>query len=121
MKRSPFDEPPRKPIGLTLHAAHVDLPLSDRLKVRIGRAIGNALTSPQRSMETLRRTVLLVASELRAQGFTDEGITARITLLMQSVALERGCDATSLVSGKPRWEELTERVVEWIAVAGDRG
>jgi hypothetical protein len=32
------------------------------------------------------------------------------------IALEGGLDADSIVPGKPRWQELSERVSEWIVV-----
>jgi hypothetical protein len=103
-------------IGLRRHARDVDLPLDTRLKGRLGRAITNALVNPGRCGPTLRRTIRIVSSALRAQGFTEEGITARLCLLVHVVALNDGIDATSVVTGKPRWQELAERVSEWVTL-----
>jgi hypothetical protein len=106
---------PRERIALRRRAAEINLPVSDRLRMRVGRALENALKTPRQSTPGLRRAIVLVAQELRAQGFTEEGIAARVAMLVQSVALARGLDTRSLVTGQSRSQELTERVVEWIA------
>jgi len=104
------------PIGERRHARHVDLPIDGRLKTRLGRAITNSLIKPSSALPTLRHAVQSASVALRAQGFTDATIAAKLALLIQSLALEGGLDADSIVSGKPRWQELSERVAEWIAV-----
>ena len=106
-------------IGERRHGHRVDLPLDGRLRMRLGRAITNSLVNPSRSNPTLRRTIVAVGSALRAQGFTEEGIRARLALLIQSIALDRGLNAGSIVSGRPRWQELSDRVGEWIANDAD--
>src|SRR4051794_25927255 len=90
------------PIGERRHARFVDLPLSARMKNRLGRAIENELLSSSSASTTLRRTMRDVASALRALGFTENDIRDGLALQIQTVALERGLDADSLVSRKPR-------------------
>ena len=108
-------------IGVRIRASEVDLPLSDRSKVRIGRAVANALANQQRSMLTLRRAVDLVPRQRGTQGFTEEAVIARVTLVVQTMAFARGRTERSLISGKARWQELNEYVTEWIALARPQG
>ena len=99
-------------------AVAITVPLSSRLKWRLVLAITNALLRPTRSMPVLRRTVLVAVGELRAAGMADDRIRETFAALIEDVARERAIDATSLVSGAPRWTELVARVNEWISVAG---
>jgi hypothetical protein len=93
-------------------------PLPQRLKWRLVLAVTNALTRPTRSMPVLRRTVLAAVADLRASHFNEAQIREVFARLIEDVARERDLDATSIVSGIPRWAELVARVNEWIAVAG---
>ena len=103
------------PIAEKRHARLVDLPLEARLRTRLGRAITSALIKPGRSFPALRRTVNAAADALRAQGFTEEGISARLAHVVQSIALDAGLDAASVMSGKSRWEELADHVRQWVS------
>lgn len=97
------------------HARHVDLPLPNRLRARIGRAVAKALVDPVKSMPTLRRAVREAHAQLLAQGFTEAGIQARLSLLVQAIALDGGLDERSVVTRRPRWQELSDRIAQWIA------
>jgi len=102
-------------IGARRHGRLVDLPVDARLKARLGRAVTNALmTTSGRSTPPLRRAVDAVVDAMRVQGFTDEGIRARLAMLIQAIALDGGLDAGSILSGRPRWQELSDRVAEWV-------
>jgi hypothetical protein len=66
----------------------------------------------------LRTVVTILTQELRAQGFTDDQIRLRLAELVQTIALGRGFGENSLVSGKPRWQHLSDRIVEWVTIDG---
>jgi len=106
-------------LGLRRYGRIVALPLSPRLKVRLGRAIVNALTNPQRCLPTLRRTTLVVVQTLRSQSPADDAITAQLRCLVEEIALSRGLSVASLLSGRPRWVDLADQVASWIANAGE--
>lgn len=105
-----------EPIGLRRYGRIVDLPLSTREKVRLGRAIVKALSSPQRSMATLRKTVLSLVAPLRACGWGDAEIVERLSMLVEDAALAYGLTTTSVLTGRPRWTDLCERIGEWVAL-----
>lgn len=106
-------------MGLRRYRRIVALPLSPRLKVRLGRAIVNALTNPQRCLPTLQRTTLVVLQTLRSQSLADDAITAQLRSLIEEIALSRGLSVGSLLSGRPRWVDLADQVATWIANAGE--
>jgi hypothetical protein len=99
-------------------ALGISVPLSQRLKWRLVLAITNALLRPTRSMAVLRRTVLVAVAQLRRAGVDDDQIRAALATLVEDVARERAIDASSLLTGAPRWVELIARVDEWISIAG---
>jgi len=91
-------------------------PLAPRTKVRLVRAVARALTQPSRALPTLRGTILGAAAELRLCSFTNERIHAIFATVIEDVARAHAFDATSLLSGKPRWIELSLRVNEWVDI-----
>lgn len=101
------------PMGARRFAAEIDAPLAPRLKVRLQRAITATLLNPTRGAPTLRRTALVVTTQLHACGFSDERIRALFAKLIEEVAYLRSLHGTSIVSGQPRWTEVLGRVYEW--------
>jgi hypothetical protein len=90
-------------------------PFSTRLKTRLERAVAQAILNPSRALPTLRRAVGSATVELRRQQFTDAQIEALFTHLIEDVARARSLDSMSVVSQRPRWEDLTTKVVGWAA------
>jgi hypothetical protein len=90
-------------------------PLNTRLKSRLERAVAHAIRNPSRALPTLRRAVITATAELRVAAFTDDQIRALFARLIEDVARERALDTTSILSGHPRWMDLTTRVLDWTA------
>jgi hypothetical protein len=61
--------------------------------------------------------VIAATQELRHHEFDDDRIHALFARLIEDVARSRSLDSTSIVSGHPRWVDLTERVNEWTKLA----
>lgn len=101
------------PMGTRRYALAIDAPLTPRFKMRLERAVTQAIRNPTRALPTLRRAVISATIELRLQGFTDERIHELFARLIEDVARSRSLDATSIVSGHPRWLDLTTRVLTW--------
>jgi hypothetical protein len=104
-------------MGTRRYATEIPAPLSPRMKVRLQRAVAQALINPVRGTPTMRRTVLVATSELRTGGFTDQQIATLFANLIEEVAYVRCVHSTSLVSGLPRWTELVDRIHEWTDLA----
>lgn len=109
----------RESMGARRYGSAVDLPLHTRMRVRLGRAIENALRHPQRCMPTLRRTIHAALPEPRVGGLADGEIVAKLGAVAEEIAREKHLDAASIVSGRPRWQELHDRMAEWIAAVGE--
>ena len=56
---------------------------------------------------------LLLFPALMAFAASSDLLTMTISNRL-SIALAGGLDGTSVVSGKPRWKELVERIADWI-------
>jgi hypothetical protein len=104
-------------MGTRRYCTEIAAPLSQRFKMRLERAVTQAIRNPTRALPTLRRAVMSATVELRAQGLTDEHIRSLFARLIEDVAHEQSLDATSIVSGHPRWLELTTRVGTWMQSA----
>ena len=104
-------------MGNRRYALEIAAPLTPRFKTRLERAVTQALVNPTRSLPTLRRAVIAATEELRRHGFDDDRIRALFGRLVEDVARTRALDATSIVSGQPRWVELTARVFAWTELA----
>jgi hypothetical protein len=107
------------PMGTRRYALEIAAPLSPRFKTRLERAVTQALLNPTRSLPTLRRAVIAATTELRTHGFDDSRIQDLFARLIEDVARSRALDATSIVSGHPRWLDLTAKVVDWTRLAVD--
>src|SRR3954453_10154381 len=101
------------PMGTRRYALEIAAPLAPRFKTRLERAVTQALVNPTRSLPTLRRAVIAATQELRRHDFDDERIRELFSRLIEDVARTRAFDSTSIVSGQPRWLDLTTRVKEW--------
>lgn len=112
-----MESPGIVPMGNRRYALEIAAPLTPRFKTRLERAVTQALVNPTRSLPTLRRAVIAATEELRRHDFDDERIRALFGRLIEDVARARALDATSIVSGQPRWVELTTRVKEWTLLA----
>jgi len=93
-------------------------PLEPRTKVRLVRAVGNALMHPSNSLPRLRENVLLAATELRLSSFSNAQIHEVLAMLIEEVAHARSLDGASILSGQPRWMDLAARVNEWLDAEG---
>jgi hypothetical protein len=100
-------------MGTRRYALEIAAPLTPRFKTRLERAVTQALVNPTRSLPTLRRAVIAATRELRQHDFDDARIHALFARLIEDVARTRSLDSTSIVSGQPRWIDLTTRVNEW--------
>ena len=100
-------------MGTRRYALEIQAPLTPRFKMRLERAVTHAITNPTRALPTLRRAVMAVMAELRVQNFSDDQIRALLAQLIEDVARARALDATSIVSGHPRWMDLITRVMAW--------
>jgi len=100
-------------MGTRRYALEIQAPLTPRFKMRLERAVTHAITNPTRALPTLRRAVMAVMAELRVQNFSDDQIRALLAQLIEDVARARALDATSIVSGHPRWMDLIARVMAW--------
>ncbi len=105
-------------MGTRRYALEIAAPLTRRFKMRLERAVTHAILNPTRALPTLRRAVLSATAQLRAQGLRDEEIREVFTRLIEDVAREKAIDATSIVSGHPRWFDLTARVLVWTETSG---
>lgn len=94
-------------------AVEIAAPFNARFKTRLERAVTQAIMNPSRALPTLRRAVNAATRELRAMGYDDGQIRALFMRLVEDVARERALDATSIVSGRPRWQELSSKVIGW--------
>jgi hypothetical protein len=106
-------------MGTRRYALEIAAPLTPRFKTRLERAVTQALVNPTRSMPTLRRAVIAATRELRRHDFDDERVRALFAQLIEDVARARALDSTSIVSGHPRWLDLTTRVNGWTELAGE--
>lgn len=100
-------------MGTRRYALEIEAPLTRRFKMRLERAVTHAILNPTRALPTLRRAVLAATAQLRAQGLSDEDVRELFTRLIEDVARDKAIDATSIVSGHPRWFDLTARVLVW--------
>lgn len=100
-------------MGTRRYGLEIEAPLAPRFKTRLERAVTQALVNPTRSLPTLRRAVIAATKELRQHGFHDERIRGLFAQLIEDVARARAFDSTSIVSGHPRWVDLTTRVNGW--------
>ena len=91
----------------------IAVPVSPRLKMRLQRAIIQGVLKPTGALPTLRRAVVTVAAELRHVGYTDASIGDALELYVEEVVRACALDERSVVSGRPRWEEVRDRIVEW--------
>lgn len=94
-------------------AVEIAAPFNARFKTRLERAVTQAIMNPSRALPTLRRAVIAATRELRRLGYDDEQIHTLFSRLVEDVARERALDATSIVSGRPRWQELASKVIAW--------
>jgi hypothetical protein len=101
------------PMGSRRYGLEIAAPFTARLKTRLERAVTQAIRNPSRAMPTLRRAVISATTELRLNAFSDAEIRSLFTRLVEDVARARSLDSTSIVSGQPRWKELTARVLTW--------
>ena len=105
-------------MGTRRYAIDIAAPLTPRFKTRLERAVTHALVNPTRALPTLRRAIIAATAELRRQDFSDDDIRNVFSQLIEDVARARAFDTTSIVSGHPRWVDLTVRVAGWMAIAG---
>ena len=91
----------------------IAVPVSPRVKARLQRAIIQGIVKPTGALPTLRRAVIATADELRGAGYTDASIGGALEAFVEEVVRTCALDARSIVSGRPRWEEVRERIVEW--------
>jgi hypothetical protein len=108
------------PMGTRRYALEIAAPLTPRFKTRLERAVTHALLNPTRSLPTLRRAVIAATKELRRHGFDDDRIRALFARLIEDVARTNAFDGTSIVSGHPRWLDLTTRVNGWTERAAEQ-
>lgn len=106
-------------MGTRRYALEIEAPLTRRFKMRLERAVTHAILNPTRALPTLRRAVLAASAQLRAQGLSDEEIREVFARLVEDVARDKAIDATSIVSGHPRWFDLTARVLVWTETSAD--
>lgn len=100
-------------MGTRRYVLEIAAPLPPRFKTRLERAVTQALVNPTRSLPTLRRAIIAATKELRLHGFDDDRIRGVFAQLIEDVARVRAFDSTSIVSGHPRWVDLTARVNGW--------
>ena len=91
----------------------IAVPMSPRLKMRLQRAIVQGILKPTGALPTLRRAVVAASDELRGAGYTDASIGGALKSFVEEVVRTYALDERSVVSGRPRWEEVRERIVEW--------
>jgi len=91
----------------------IGVPVSPRLKMRLQRAIIQGILKPTGALPTLRRAAVATSDELRAAGYTDARIGGVLEAFVEEVVRTYALDERSVVSGRPRWEEVRERIVEW--------
>jgi hypothetical protein len=96
-----------------LYVLDIPAPISPRLKARLERAAAQAIRQPSRALPTLRRAIVSATNELRLLGYDDDRIRDLFARLIEDVARARALDTTSIVSGHPRWLDLTARVLSW--------
>jgi hypothetical protein len=91
----------------------IAVPLSPRLKMRLERAVLQGILKPTGALPTLRRTVVAAADELRHAGYTDASIAGALEQFVEELVRTYALEERSVVSGRPRWEEVRDRIVEW--------
>ncbi len=89
------------------------MPISPRLKARLQRAVVQGILKPTGALPTLRRAVVAASTELRHAGYSDARIGGAFESFVEEVVRTYVLDERSVVSGRPRWEEVRERIVEW--------
>ena len=99
--------------------SRIDAPLSARMQARLERAAAQAIRQPSRALPTLRRAIVTAATELRLLGYGNDRIREIFSQLIEDVARSRSLDTRSIISGHPRWVDLTARVLSWTEIAGD--
>jgi hypothetical protein len=104
-------------MGTRRYALEIRAPLNPRLKARLERAAAQAIRQPSRALPTLRRAIVSATNELRVLGYSDDRIREVFAQLIEDVARARALDTTSIVSGHPRWLDLTARVLSWTETA----
>jgi len=92
----------------------IAVPVSPRLKARLQRAVVQGILKPTGALPTLRRAVIAAAEELRHAGYTDASIGDALERYVEEVVRACALDERSVVSGRPRWEEVRDRVGEWV-------
>src|SRR4051812_50031510 len=90
-------------------AVDIAAPFNTRFKTRLERAVTQAIMNPSRALPTLRRAVIAATRELRCMGYDEARIRDLFERLVEDVARARALDATSIVSGLPRWQELSAK------------
>src|SRR5690242_388561 len=95
----------------------IAVPVSPRLKSRLQRAIVQGIHKPTGALPTLRRAVVAVTGELRRAGYPDASIASALEQFVEEVVRTYALDERSVVSGRPRWEEIRDRIVDWSAEA----
>jgi hypothetical protein len=100
-------------------AVEIAAPFNARFKTRLERAVTQAIMNPSRALPTLRRAIMAATRELRRLGFDDPEIHILLARLVEDVARERSLDATSIVSRRPRWQELSSKVIGWSEMTVD--
>lgn len=101
-------------MGSRRYDLEIRAPFDVRLKTRLERAVTHAILNPSRALPTLRRAIIAATRELRLHNYPDAQIEAVFTQLIEDVARARALDATSIVSGQPRWRDLCARLPDWI-------
>lgn len=100
-------------------AVDIAAPFNTRFKTRLERAVTQAIVNPSRALPTLRRAVIAATCELRCLGYDDERIQTLFDQLVEDVARERAFDTTSIVSGRPRWDDLSAKIGTWAGLHHD--
>lgn len=91
----------------------IAVPVSPRLKMRLQRAVIQGILKPTGALPTLRRAVVAASDELRGAGYNDASIGSALELFVEEVVRTCALDERSVVSGRPRWEDVRDRIVEW--------
>jgi hypothetical protein len=85
--------------------------------MRLQRAVVQGIMKPTGALPTLRRAVITASDELRHAGYTDASIGDALEMFVEEVVRTYALDARSVVSGRPRWEDVRERIAEWVATS----
>ncbi len=95
----------------------ISVPISPRLKTRLQRAIIQGIHKPTGALPTLRRAVVAATAELRRAGYADASIANALERFVEEVVRTYALDERSVVSGRPRWEDVRDRIVDWSVAA----